>query len=237
MELAKNEHTELAKNEHTELAKNEHTELAKNEHTMNHLSHIISEKELVLLLHKMIDNNSAHIQNQKLQLQNEKMRIEMTLSEAYFDKCFVMFGFMMAFVKSGIIMFYVKDLIDKCATNVVYLLGHASKYGIETAEILVRNSASYAWNSVAYAGEYIGIVKYANYETNYITEGITGSKINAVLDIIVENTSLASFIVTLLFYIIITYILITIVIIIVKVLQCKKMNLKFLVWSMGVETR
>jgi hypothetical protein len=197
----------------------------------------IEKQDIVLLLHKMLDNNSSQLKNDKLQIENERKQIDLIFSEANFDRYFIFFGFILSFVASGIIMFYLKELINNCATSVVNLIGYTTKYGIENAEIIVRNTASYVWNSFAYAGEYVGIIDYANYEAKYIKEGFTGSKINAATNSIVENTNMASLIVTILLYIIITYTLVFVVIIILKLVQCKKINLSFVFWKVEIQTR
>ena len=204
----------------------------------------IEKSDIVLLLHKMLDNNSAQIENDKLQIENEKLQIEnekkqmnLLASEASFDRYFVIFGFLISFVTSGIVMFYLKELINSCATSVVYLIGHASKFGIENTELFVRNSASYAWNGILYTGDYIGILNYEKYKTSYVQEGFTGMQVSAATNAIVENTSMASLIVTLLLYIMITYTLVFIVIIILKLTQCKKINLSCVFCKMAIETR
>ena len=204
----------------------------------------IEQQNMVILLNKMLDNNSAQIENEKLQIENEKLQIEnekkqldLIFCAASFDRYFVIFGFIVSFITTGVVMFYLKELIDKCATNVVYLIGNISKFGIENTEVFIRNTASYAWNGIVYAGEYIGMLNYAKYEANYVKEGFTGMQVSAVTNAIVENTSMASLIVTILLYIIITYTLVFVVIIILKLLQCKKINLSFVFWKMGVETR
>lgn len=197
----------------------------------------IEQKDMIILLNKMLDNNSAQIENEKLQIENEKKQLDLIFSEARFDRYFVVFGFIVSFITTGVVMFYLKELIDKCATSVVYLLGNISKFGIENTEVFIRNSASYAWNGIVYAGEYIGMLNYAKYEANYVKEGFTGMQVSAATNAIVENTSMASLIVTLLLYIIITYTLVFVVIIILKLAQCKKINLSFVFWKMGIETR
>jgi hypothetical protein len=189
----------------------------------------IEKQDMVVLLNKLLDNTNS-------QLEIEKKHIDLLASEARFDRYFIVFGFILSFASSGVVMFYLKELIDNCATNVVKLVGVTAKYGIENAELLVRNSASYAWNSIVYAGNYIGILD-STYQTTYIKEGFTGMHISEATNTIVENTSMASLIVTLLLYIMITYSLVFIVIIILKLLQSKKINLSFIFLKMAVETR
>jgi hypothetical protein len=197
----------------------------------------IEQQDMIILLNKMLDNNSAQIENEKLQIENEKKQLDLIFSEGSFDRYFVVFGFIISFATSGVVMFYLKELIDNCAISAVNLIGRISKFGIENTEVFVRNSATYAWNGIIYAGEYIGMLNYAKYEATYVKEGFTGMHVSAATDAIVENTSMASLFVTLLLYIIITYTLVFVVIIILKLSQCKKIHLSFVFWKMGVETR
>jgi hypothetical protein len=197
----------------------------------------IERPDMVIILNKMLDNNRAQIENEKLKIENEKKQLDLICSEANFDRYFVVFGFIISFATSGVMMYYLKELIDKCAISVVYLIGNISKFGIENTEVFIRNFASYAWNGVVYTGEYIGMLNYAKYEASYVKEGFTGMQVSAATNAIVENTSMASLIVTLLLYIIITYTLLLVIIIILKLTQCKKIHLSFVFWKMGVETR
>jgi len=190
----------------------------------------LEKSDMIILLNKMLDNNSAQIENDKLQL-------DIIASEARFDRNFVIFGFIMSFVTTGFVMFYLKELINSSASSLVNIIGGTAKFGIENTELMVRNSASYAWNGVLYAFNYIGLANYTYYEASYVKEGFTGMQVSAATNAIVENTNLASLIVTLFLYIIITYTLVFVVIIILKLTQCKKINLSFIFWKMAVETR